>query len=108
MRPDYQAEVERLSNCTPKQIYKEWNEGAQFHPLFGCIKGLGGCLTEAKYWSNYPFGLDDKARHVIDLIRADGRIPNPLDPDKEEIDPAVLPVFAEWNERIDDEFRFLR
>lgn len=102
---DYEAEVERLSVMSPERIYDVWNTGAlNENSLFGNIKCLGCCLTEAKYSSHYH--TSPVADNLVEMIRADDRIPNPLD--TETIDPSVLPVFQEWQERIDREFPEMR
>ena len=111
MRPDYQESVERLWYCTPAEIYEEWNSGSEKHPLFRNIPKLGGCLTEIKAGvTRRCVNLDNLSvleAEFAQRIRDDSRIPNPLDW-KKEIDPKFLIVFAEWNERIDNECPSLR
>lgn len=99
----YDKEIERLT-AKPYEIQASWM-GAE--PLFALVrpsdkKGVGycpngaqvGCLTAVKF-GNYEAWTPE----LTAAIRADSRIPSSTD----DITVAILPVFAEWQRRIDKE-----
>lgn len=96
----YDAEIERLKNATQDEIAESWNE---CEPLFKRCCRFGelrrdyipcGCLTQIR------LGKHVAATDALTLeIRADDRIPR----EPHLITPAHLPIFAEWQRRIDKE-----
>ncbi len=101
MSDKYDEEIAKLTELCHKQgnndpIVNHWN---QWTPLFQCVgDGNCGCLTQVK--------KDYKEAATINLtkaIRADPRIPR--EPEYITIDD--LPVFAEWQRRIDKELNRL-
>jgi hypothetical protein len=95
----YDVEIERLQQLTPQEIRQEWAEIKG--PLFEHIASLRMCLTEIRH-EKYPYPPTESNDKLRKLIRADNRIPYPIP--AQEIDPATLPIFAEWQRRIDAEF----
>lgn len=56
-----------------------------------------GCLTMIKKGGCYAYINGEKNLEITEAIRNDGRIPS----DPKYIKPEDLPVFKEWQERID-------
>lgn len=88
----------------PDEIYDSWNDGIVTynnpHPVSSCLFGSTGalyacgCLTQVKS-GRFPANNDELTR----AIRADERIPE----DAHYITINNLPVFAEWQRRLDKE-----
>ena len=93
MRDKYDEAIEYLTD-NPDIIHRAWGE-ASTHPqgcLFGYV-GTGGCLTMIRNgWRG-----DEQHPELTVMIRADERIPT----SGGDIVPADLPVFAEWQRKID-------
>jgi hypothetical protein len=95
MEDKYSKAIEYL-NRHPSQILEAWN-CPRFHPA-GCLfqytslQNGAGCLTQIRA------GNSRAHKHELTLeIRADERVPK----DQEEITLNDLPVFAEWQRKID-------
>jgi hypothetical protein len=105
MKDKYDEAVEYLTEH-PEMIDAVWNEPDEFSA--GCLFGFAspdgsrmyaignnatcGCLTEVKAGNFRAY-----THELTAAIRADNRIPE----DGSEITSADLPVFAEWQRRID-------
>ena len=100
-KPDvYDREVERLTKAEkrrPGAILTAWRFGRKHSPLFdSCATDRDntkcGCLTQVRnLWD------DAETEALTNSIRADTRIPD----DPEKVTPAHLPIFAEWQRKID-------
>ena len=100
-KPDvYDREVERLTKAEerrPGAIMGAWQFGSEHSPLFdSCAtkrkSGECGCLTTVRgLW------CPAETRALTKAICADKRIPD----DEEKVTPAHLPIFAEWQRKID-------
>lgn len=111
----YDVAVERMSKEPIDQVRRRWNQALRrdvdrtnrsLEPLglllFGkCAKERGGepvsfwnigCLTQVK--CHYK---DAETKELTTAIRADERLPN----DGDDITHEMLPVFAEWQRRMD-------
>lgn len=110
MSDKYQKAVAYLTEH-PEEIYDAWMSGGGLHPihpaacLFKMVSNTGesvrlesgkecGCLTMIKNG-----GYVAETPELTVAIRADERIPYT----QREIKPEHLPVFAEWQARIDKE-----
>jgi hypothetical protein len=103
----YDKEVERLTE-NPKLIHDAWMFGEDHSPLFDCVcksRGMNdetfGCLTQIR---NHKRGVVDiffptvaETEELTKEIRKDRRIPK----DAEDIRPKHLPIFAEWQRKLD-------
>lgn len=97
----YDEEIKRLSK-DPDKIYSAWLYGDDHSPLFdaaGPVRGPSagyGCLTQVK-------GGTHKAasKCLTAAIQADTRIPE----DVNKIKLKHLPVFAEWQRKLDKMFK---
>lgn len=93
---DYDAQIKRLTE-NPENIYGEWVGGTGLFAYCG-DKSLNpriGCLTMIRDGSLRVAATPE----LTEAIRADKRIPA----DATKIRPEHLPVFKEWQERIDAE-----
>lgn len=108
MKDKYDIAIEYLTEH-PEEIYATWStpSGSPHGCLFQMVTPSGnyqtpewnsdqcGCLTQVKYTS-YPAWTSE----LTDEIRDDERIPS-----LRNITVADLPVFAEWQRRLDREIR---
>jgi hypothetical protein len=77
----------------PEEIYDAWNE-RYLHLFDRCgLRSTCGCLTQVKYEHKQA-----QTPALTAAIRADDRIP-----EAEKITVDDLPVFAEWQRRLDKE-----
>lgn len=104
----YDLEVERLANATIEQMDDAWAHdtcgGEKLHSCLFDDCGIYrhsadtdmpcGCLTLVRCGS-----MDAQTPELTDAIRADERLPLQVD----DITREHLPVFAEWQRRIDKE-----
>lgn len=97
----YDKEVKRLSK-NPDEIYCAWTYGPGHSPLFDAASSKRytsvnscGCLIQVK------MGFRASSKRLTEAIRADARIPE----DVTEIKPEHLPVFAEWQRKLDKMFK---
>jgi len=110
--PDiYDHEIARLTE-DPKLIADSWEYAAPlFRYLVNVVKlhqldpqAWCGCLTMYRSGFHKPDTLPTRLRPIAQEIAHDDRIPR----DSREIQPHHLPVFAEWQRRLDREFPDLR
>ena len=95
--PDKYDEAITYLTDRPDEILTAWTYGGaeQVNP-YGCLlrytgSGSCGCLTQVRAGANGPSPQIEMA------IRSDNRIP--MDPG--DITPEHLPVFAEWQRKLD-------
>lgn len=98
MADKYDEAVAYLT-ARPDEIYDSWlcaESLFQFvEPIDGNDEKVCGCLTEIRGSYDICAWTDE----LTAAIRADERLPR----NAEDITPAHLPVFAEWQRRIDKE-----
>lgn len=95
----YDQEIERVSRglSEGRNPLSFWTFGEQHSPLFdGCSVDRRSCfcLTAVR-----NIGVGAETRELSDAIRSDKRIPD----DERLIRSEHLPVFAEWQRRLDKE-----
>lgn len=92
----YDEEIEELMALDGagfrRAVSRHWIEA---FPLFTYISRDCGCLTQVRGGEDGPLGRDDLTAE----IRSDKRIPS----DPVKITKRSLPVFAEWQRRLDQE-----
>lgn len=101
MSYDYDEQIERLKSSPPEEIREEWadSEGLfQYATRSGNEEAFGGCLTQIRRDS---YRCVPGRPDLTEAIRADERIPR----DSFDIRVEHLPVFREWQERLDRELR---
>lgn len=107
----YDAQIAKLlaSENFKATVFSDWVNGLG---LFEFVSPDGhrpaeseatcGCLTMVRLGIGYAFGKDNQPSDKLTKeIRADVRIPKMLS----EVEPEDLPVFAEWQRRLDEEIR---
>lgn len=96
----YDKEIKRLSK-DPDKIYSAWLYGDDHSPLFDAAgprrDGVNcGCLTQVKRGMYLA-----SSKRLTAAIQADARIPS----NPHKITPEHLPVFAEWQRKLDKMFK---
>jgi hypothetical protein len=93
----YDREIARLT-ASPEAIGRSWNN---YEPLFGCVSpsrnGGAACLTQIR-GDSYTW-VPDEALALRAEIALDERLPA----NENDITVEHLPIFAEWQRRIDKE-----
>lgn len=95
--PDkYDLAIESLT-ANPEKIHEAWNDPTRFKEgcLFMYADNSSGCLTQIRY---QPWRYGRRLAQATEIV-ADERIPE----DPNEITVETLPVFAEWQRRLDKE-----
>jgi hypothetical protein len=89
----------RALSTRPQDILGEWGDGVA---LFRIVDSSGrcGCLTQIRSWgTDYAASREPRIRELCMEVARDARIPAY----PEDITVEHLPVFVEWQRRLDAE-----